>query len=46
MMTVIFQGFLMAKEALAQIQYICMAAPEPEIREAAKNVLVSLCSGY
>ena len=34
-------GFLNAKEAMSQLQYICMAAPEPEIREAAKNVLVS-----
>ena len=34
-------GFLSAQEAMSQLQYICMAAPEPEIREAAKNVLVS-----
>ena len=37
-------GFLNAKEAMSQLQYICMAAPEPEIREAAKNVLVSFVS--
>lgn len=34
-------GFLGAKEALRQLQYICMAGQEPEIREAAKNVLIS-----
>ena len=33
-------GFLSAKEALKQLQYICMAGQEPEIREAAKNVLL------
>lgn len=32
-------GFLNAKEALRQLQYVCMAGQEPEIREAAKNVL-------